>query len=729
MENRDTMKISIRSILTIVIIVFTCGYTHAQDCVSMYFDSFEDGDELVVQLKVDNFENITITQFAFTYSYLNLELQDVQGNMDINFTSANVFSEIPGYISVSWNNSSTSQTLSDGSVFLEMRFNVVVQDFSQFAIDPNFNNAIWNEIFEEVCFESTPFTANETRTQLIGKLYHDLNSNCIPDPTDLPLSGWTVFIDGGLEKYHRITDAFGNYNVPVEIGSYTIQVIEENELWSSCEGLIAVTVDAAGDILENSFALSPISSSSALEVVVSSSEIKKCFDNVYSVKYKNNGTAVALSSKIVVQIDENLDYVSTNTGNVSINGKTLTFNIGNVKPGQVEDFQIVLNANCDNIQQGQTLCVEANISSSDIVIPPINWGGAVLTTKATCEGDSVAFTIQNIGTEAMTSPLQSIVVEDDVMFGVNEVDLEPQELMIFKHAASGGVYRVLVDQEDGYPLGNYSTDFIEFCNGGDVETYQYVAMFQNNDESPYKDIECQEVRDVSDSNNMSAFPVGYREEHLINQNEDIEYTVYFKNLQADTVRNLYIENVIDESMNIETLVAGSSSHDYTVSVQENRKLKIEFRNIQLPSNETNEFASGGFVKFRISQNQDLPIGTMINSTSVIYFDLEDGIVTNQVNHLVGEEFIEIILNNEEVLLDEMVIAPNPAISSMKIELPSSYKNLSYVLYDTNGRVINAANIPVNVFYIYRDFIPQGMYFLEIRSASKLIGTKKIVFQD
>jgi len=39
----------------------------------------------------------------------------------------------------------------------------------------------------------------------------------------------------------------------------------------------------------------------------------------------------------------------------------------------------------------------------------------------------------------------------------------------------------------------------------------------------------QEVKDNTESNTLSAFPVGYREDHFINQNEDIEYTTYFQN--------------------------------------------------------------------------------------------------------------------------------------------------------------------------------------------------------
>jgi len=500
------MKISIQKILVAVLLMLSCGYIHAQDCIEMYFDSNKDGDDLVVQLKVDNFENILTLQFAFTYSYSNLELTDVQGNTDIELFASNVFSEIPGYVSVSWTNPSVGQTLADGSTLLEMRFTEIVTDVSTFAIDPNFNIEFFNAFFEEVCFQAIPMTINETRTQLVGNLYHDLNGNCIADPTDLPLAGWSILIDAGVEKYYRVTDEFGYYQIPVEIGSYTIEVLEENELWTSCQDPIFVNVVAAGAILENSFVISPEQSSSALEVVVSSSEIRRCLNSVYSVRYKNNGTAIAQAATIVFQFDENLEYVITNTGNYSIDNKVITFDLGNLKPGQAGDFQIELRASCDNIEPGQTLCVEAEISSADIVIPPIDWGGAVLTTKAVCEGDSVAFLIENIGTSPMNNSIQSIVVEDDVMFGIREIQLDPQEVVKLKYAASGGVYRILIDQEDGYPLSNYSTDFVEFCNGGSLETYRYVSMFQNDDESPYRDIECQEVRDVSEGNNMSAFP-------------------------------------------------------------------------------------------------------------------------------------------------------------------------------------------------------------------------------
>ncbi|MEM9545046.1 MAG: T9SS type A sorting domain-containing protein, partial [Bacteroidota bacterium] len=729
-ENHENMKFSIFNVIVALLFMLSCEYSHAQDCVKLYFDSNKDGDELVVQLKVGNFDNILISQFAITYDYSNLELISIQGNTDIELDQTHVFSEIPGYISVSWSNPSVGQSLADGNSLLEMRFTEIISDVSTFAIDPNFDTEFFNAFFEEVCLDATSASINETRTQLVGKLYHDLNGNCIADATDFPLSGWTVFIDGGLEQYYRITDKFGYYTIPVEIGTYTIEVLEPSDLWVSCEAPIIENVIASGEIIENSFVISPNNSSSALEVAVSSSEIQICSNNIYSIRYKNNGTALAQSAIIEFHMDENLDYVSTNTGNFSIDDNLITFDLGSIRPGDGGEFQVVLSASCDNIEVGQTICVDAEISSSDIVIPPVDWGGAILTTKATCEDDSVAFTIQNIGSSPMSNSIQSIVVEDDVMFGSQEVLLDLQEEVKLKYPSTGGVYRILIDQEDGYPLSNFTTDFIESCNGVGTNTYRFVSMFQNDDESPYLDIQCQEVIDATEENRMSAFPVGYREQHFINQNEDIEYTIHFENPDMDTVYNIWIGNRVDESLDLETLVAGPSSHDYTFSIIDERRLRIDFKNIQLPSTEIDPIRSRGFVKFRISQKENLPLGTQITSASIIFFDLKDGIETNEVSHIVGEEFIEVVINTVDLLSEEeLVVAPNPATSLLKIEVPAEYKDLSYMLYDTKGSVMSAASVLTNAFYIQRDFLQSGMYFLELRSANKKIGTKKIVFQD
>ena len=165
------MKISIQTRLIAALLVFCSTFVHAQDCVVLYFDSNQDGDDLVVRLKVDNFDNILISQFAFSYSYANLELKEVQGNVDIGLDDTHVFSEVPGYISVSWSNASVGQTLANGSALIEMRFTELAPGVSEFRVDPNFTNSeFYNAFLKKFVFRRLPIRLMKTE--------HSLSANC-----------------------------------------------------------------------------------------------------------------------------------------------------------------------------------------------------------------------------------------------------------------------------------------------------------------------------------------------------------------------------------------------------------------------------------------------------------------------------------------------------------------------------------------------------------------------
>jgi len=253
-------------------------------------------------------------------------------------------------------------------------------------------------------------------------------------------------------------------------------------------------------------------------------------------------------------------------------------------------------------------------------------------------------------------------------------------------------------------------------------------MFPNADDAPVIDIECHELVGSFNPNDILAYPAGYRSEHRIDTNQDIEYTIRFQNTGADTVFNIAIENVIDPSLDIETLKAGSSSHDYVLTILENGSLRFDFYNILLPQSSFDISGSNGFVSYKISQKQDLPIGTLIKNTADIYFDFNGPIITNTYSHQIGQEFIEVILDDNTILLDnELIAAPNPSMDVIKIEVPQTTKDISYILYNINGMVVNAANCPSNTFYINKGMIQSGIYILEIKSEDRTIGRKKLMF--
>ena len=65
-----------------------------------------------------------------------------------------------------------------------------------------------------------------------------------------------------------------------------------------------------------------------------------------------------------------------------------------------------------------------------------------------------------------------------------------------------------------------------------------------------------------------------------------------------------------------------------------------FNNIQLPDSNVNEPASHGFVKFKINQRANNPLGTVIENKAGIYFDFNEAVITNSTHHVLGENFVE-----------------------------------------------------------------------------------------
>lgn len=728
--NQYTMKNSMKNLLVGILILFGSVLSAQQECVEFYFEETIQGANRIVELKVNNFTDIVSIQLAIAYSTKNLELLTVAGNPDIQLDESNFNIQDPGYLVISWNNSVTPQSVGDTRTIVRMEFQVLDLNPSIVLIDENYDNEVVDETIEEICFTTSEIIINELRGQILGQLLHDIDGNCTASQEDIPLSGWKMRISTDDATYIRTTNKSGHYLIPVDVGNYTIEAVPINELWTPCILSKTIIVDTPGKNYDVSFVVSPTEDAPALEVSITANRLISCVDNGYQVYYKNNGTVTATNASIKIEFDEDLDYISNNFVSFSFSDQTGTANIGDLAAGAEGKFTVLMNVNCDNTEIGQTLSASAEITSDNTVDPPVSWGGAILSTAINCDMDTVEVIISNIGNTGVTESLNFIVVEDDVMFDTDEVDLGPLEDLVLRIPDDGGVYRVIVDQEAGFPNGSFATSFRESCDGNKSETYQYVSMFPNEEDNIRKDIESLEIVSSYAPNEKAAYPVGYREDHNINANQDLEYTIRFQNVGTDTVYNIYIEDLIDPALDLATLKPGPSSHNYTMSIIDERNVRFDFYNILLPDSTSQFDRSQGFVSYKISQVEDLPNGTMIGNNADIFFDYESQISTNVVDHLIGENFIEILLDNSNILLDdELMTAPNPASDMMRIEVPEEYEDVSYIIYNANGSVVNAANTTSNVFYINKMTINNGLYILEIKSKSRTIGTKKIIFKN
>ncbi len=136
-----------------------------------------------------------------------------------------------------------------------------------------------------------------------------------------------------------------------------------------------------------------------------------------------------------------------------------------------------------------------------------------------------------------------------------------------------------------------------------------------------------------DPNDKIGFPFGVDEPGYISDEvERIEYTVRFQNTGSDTAFTVVIEDTLDMNLNWETFTPLSSSHDMAIEIGDDGLVSFIFENIMLPDSTTNGPLSQGFVSYTVDLETALPLGTTLENTAYIYFDLNPAVVTNTTKH-------------------------------------------------------------------------------------------------
>ncbi|MBL0287972.1 MAG: hypothetical protein IPQ19_11365 [Bacteroidetes bacterium] len=290
----------------------------------------------------------------------------------------------------------------------------------------------------------------------------------------------------------------------------------------------------------------------------------------YDISYCNTGTINALDAYIELKVDpvlvldnitsNGIDKPFTDVGNnifrIDIGGVSI-FDCGNFTAHLHEKPEAVL---------GQTVCMESHIYPDD-VCTETRYDGAIIEANATCLGDSVRLQLKNRG-KAMQGPKKYFVIEDQVIRLQNTYNLPSNGVLAEIFAAdSGKTYRITAEQETNFPneLGDrFVTAAIEGCRPSQENQFTTgnILPFPNYDGAPYFSTACQVITGSFDPNAKDASPVGYGEEHFIEKNTDINYTIYFQNTGNDTAYKVVIVDTISPFLDINTITSFVSSHDY-----------------------------------------------------------------------------------------------------------------------------------------------------------------------
>lgn len=565
-----------------------------------------------------------------------------------------------------------------------------------------------------------------------GNIHSNLNNSCVPDNFGVFVPNYMVEI-AGAKTYYGTTDSSGNYLVPVEAGTYEVRLLNPSPIWQACEDSVDVSLVGVFDTATVDFSLFSQVQCPAMEVDLSTLNLRRCFQNVYNINYRNLGSLPATTAAVQINFDPWLMVDSTSIPWISQVGNIYVFDVGNIPPFAEGSFQAWVTLDCDSTVLGQTHCSEAHIFPDSLCFnPDPNWDGSSVELSARCLGDTVVFKVENVGGGDMTLPLNLVIIEDVIMGYETQFQLEAFESEEFNFPATGATLRMEADQSPGHPGRSRPSITVEGCGASPYNT-GFVVDYPLNDADLFVDVDCRENVGSYDPNDKQGFPNGYGEAHFIEPGTDIEYLIRFQNTGTDTAFSVVIRDTLSQYLDPTSIELGASSHPYRFEVYGTGVLKFNFTEIMLPDSIVNEPASHGFVKFRAKQRYNNALGAVIENRAGIYFDFNAPIITNTTYHTIGENFI-VLSPVEEAIPGAgpapiVHVSPNPFDESALIALENVlHKHLIFSLFDQNGRQVRQVDFENDKFQFQRDGLPSGVYFFQISAPDGAVARGKVVLR-
>lgn len=618
------------------------------------------------------------------------------------------------------NNQLTSLFIKNDKIESDLDFSAN-PNLSYICCDPAQITSVYNQTLQngQTCIVNT--ACSYVNTFLNGHIIRDQNFNCEKDTTEIGLEKRIIKAEKeGQEPLFSISNNQGQYQMDLDTGLYKITTYVLNNYSEPCEDSIWVNLPQVNDSATVDLLLQPVISCPLMEVNIASNFIRRCFDNHYIIQYCNAGTAPAPNAQVTINLSDDVAFVSSSVPGSNVGGNNWQFSVGEVQPDDCGSFSLVFHVICDSTVLGQSICATAHITPDSICTPAsTSWSGAQVMVDGFCEGDSVRFTIQNIGFGDMTEEQEYIVIEDDVILFQSPFILDALESIVFRVPANGSTWLLQAEQEPTFPFVSMPFASVEGCglNLGGLFSLGFVTQFSEQDGNPFFSKECREVIGSYDPNEKLAQPKGVYDDHFIYPETDLEYQINFQNTGTDTAFTVVIRDTLSYGLDVATFRAGISSHTYQVDISGYGVLKFTFDDILLPDSNINEAASHGFVRFRITPKDTLQLGSRIENRAGIYFDFNPPIITNTVFHTVDTGFLERKMVAVHGLPDAENgrIFPNPVRAGGYLFFEDRSAAHRIVLMDPYGKVVLQANGSHKIRI--PDGLAGGVYFLEWRGVN------------
>jgi uncharacterized repeat protein (TIGR01451 family) len=230
-------------------------------------------------------------------------------------------------------------------------------------------------------------------------------------------------------------------------------------------------------------------------------------------------------------------------------------------------------------------------------------------------------------------------------------------------------------------IGNYLVyNFSTATQSGDTFCFNARLARVNNelDTSNNETTWCIQARNSYDPNDKQvAIRSIQKNGDFTDRNDALVYTVRFQNTGTAPARNIYILDSLTHKLDLNTFQFLTSSHQASLSVNENRMLRLDFKNINLPDSASNPLGSQGYFIYSIKPKSNLDTGELIENVANIFFDFNPPITTNTTKN----RFVRKSKNDfdwtsgvkDNNIPEKLFIYPNPVTNTLNFSLETRKK--------------------------------------------------------
>ncbi len=267
-------------------------------------------------------------------------------------------------------------------------------------------------------------------------------------------------------------------------------------------------------------------------------------------------------------------------------------------------------------------------------------------------------------------------------------------------------------------IGAYFTNVGTLTLGDTVNTRMYLVPASGEcDTTNNIIVSVDTIRTSYDPNNKSVQPEG-----LVGPGTTLNYTLDFENTGTAVAHNIHIMDTLSDNLDISTIHINSSSalcRMIMLTYAGHNIVKFDFPGINLQDSSHHGLCDG-MVSFSINAKSTLAPGTLIDNKAGIYFDINNVVMTNNVENKIAP-----ITTNVKRIINSLVeVYPNPVNDELNIKSDAGLYN-SMTITNTMGQLISKQQINSGITRLDVRSLPAGIYYLTLRGEN---GVKTLRFE-